>query len=37
VAGGGQVEVSGPVEATAPGTATGRFDLAEPRHLTVDR
>jgi hypothetical protein len=37
VAGGGQVEVSGPVEATAPGTAAGRFDLAEPRHLTVDR
>lgn len=37
VAGGGQVEVSGPVAATGPGTAAGTFDLAEPRHLTVDR
>ena len=37
VAGGGQVTTTGPVASTAPGTASGAFDLTEPRNLTVAR
>jgi hypothetical protein len=37
VAGGGRVDTTGPIAPAGPGTAAGDFDLAEPRHITVER
>ena len=37
LAGGGQVDTSGPVTPEGAGGASGDFDLTEPRHITVRR